>query len=205
VATPRAARRGTTDDAITLFDNAAASFPTATEPQSRGLVLDVDETAMTASFVREYVHPEGLVVVAMRSVETLPGGDVFVGRGVEPSFNQFSSAGEVGLEGLLPSGAISYRAFRLPWTGRPATPPSHAAEDDHDGTTTVYASWNGATDVARWDVLAGPRAGLLRPVRSALRKGFETAITVHVAGGLFAVEALNASGRSLGISKPEPL
>ena len=193
------------DGAITLFDNAAASFPTETEPQSRGLVLDVDEGAMTASFVREYVHPEGLVVVAMGSMQTLPGGDVVVGWGVEPRFNQFASDGEVGLEGVFPSGAISYRAFRLPWTGRPATAPVHATEPNRDGTTTVYASWNGATDVARWDVLAGPRASELRPVRSALRKSFETAMVVHATGGLVAVEAFDASGRALGTSKATPL
>jgi outer membrane protein assembly factor BamB len=191
------------DGSITLFDNAAASFPTETEPQSRGLVLDVDENAMTASFVREYVHPQGLVVVAMGSMQPLPGGDVVVGWGVELRFNQFASGGEVGLEGVFPSGAISYRAFRLPWTGKPATAPAHATVLDGDGTTTVYASWDGATDVARWQVLAGPRASELRPLRSAERKSFETAIPVRVAGGLLAVAALDASGRVLATSKPE--
>ena len=42
----------------------------------------------------------------------------------------------------------------------------------------VYASWNGATEVARWQVLAGD-ADALRGVASRRRDGFETAITAR--------------------------
>jgi hypothetical protein len=127
------------DGTISVFDNAASSFPTLTEPQSRGLVLDVDTKAMTASLAGEYIHPTGLVVVAMGNLQTLPGGEVTVGWGVVPQFTQHAVDGTVALDGSFPTGGQSYRAYRLPWTAHPGTAPSVAAEPNADGSTTVYA------------------------------------------------------------------
>jgi hypothetical protein len=66
----------------------------------------------------------------------------------------------------------------------------------HRGPTTVYASWNGATEVASWRVLA--------PERVAVHKktGFETAIQVDRSLGLIRVQALDAAGRVIGTSSP---
>jgi hypothetical protein len=64
----------------------------------------------------------------------------------------------------------------------------------------VYASWNGATEVARWQVLAG-RASRLRGVASKARAGFETEITAKSRGSHVAVRALDARGRVLGTSR----
>jgi hypothetical protein len=66
---------------------------------------------------------------------------------------------------------------------------------------TVYASWNGATEVATWEVLAGPGPNRLKPVKSAPRDGFETTITVHTAERHVAVRARNGSGRELGTAR----
>ena len=68
--------------------------------------------------------------------------------------------------------------------------------------TTVYASWNGATQLASWRVLAGPAAGALKPVVTVPKYGFETAIQLQRSYARFEVEALGASGRLLGRSKP---
>jgi hypothetical protein len=66
---------------------------------------------------------------------------------------------------------------------------------------TIYASWNGATEVAAWQVLVGPGPDRLKPAGSASRDGFETAITVRAAGPYVAVQAKDSSGRVLGASK----
>ena len=67
----------------------------------------------------------------------------------------------------------------------------------------MYASWNGATQVARWQVLAGASETSLAPAGSAARSGFET--TIRTAGAAFvAVQALDASGAVLGTSKAIP-
>ncbi len=67
------------------------------------------------------------------------------------------------------------------------------------GTGTVYASWNGATLVASWRVLAGASAKALHPVASAPRSGFETAIPLPagVSGPYVTVQALDAAGQVL--------
>ena len=50
----------------------------------------------------------------------------------------------------------TYRALRFPWSGRPLTPPAVLANLNNTGEETiVHASWNGATEVASWRVLAG--------------------------------------------------
>jgi hypothetical protein len=61
-------------------------------------------------------------------------------------------------------------------------------------------SWNGDTQVERWEVLAGPVTGALKPLGTQPRTGFETAITVAGAPRRVAVSGLDAAGRTLGTS-----
>ena len=68
------------------------------------------------------------------------------------------------------------------------------------GGSAVYASWNGATQVSTWTVLAGTTPSALVPAGSAPRHGFETMIAVNSLGPYFAVTADDASGRELGRS-----
>jgi hypothetical protein len=193
------------DGTITLFDNAANGAPTQQlAQQSRGLVLELDMNAMTASVVREYLHPSGLLAMAMGNTQMLPSGNAFIGWGMQPHFTGFNAEVQLDLDADLPAGGQSYRAFRQPWVGRPTDTPAIATVAGRNGTT-VYASWNGATEVAYWRVLAGPYADELRPLQTSLRQGFETAIAVPVRTGFVAVEALDTSRRIVGASKPRLL
>jgi hypothetical protein len=70
--------------------------------------------------------------------------------------------------------------------------------------TTVYASWNGATRVVSWRVLAGGAAGRLTAVATQAKSGFETAIPVPQSYKSFEVQALGAGGRVIGASQPFP-
>jgi len=92
----------------------------------------------------------------------------------------------------------SYRVFSQEWTGHPVEPPAAAARP-RTGGVTVYASWNGATNVASWTVFAGQQ-GHLGKVASARRTGFETAINVSSTGPYFAVQAHDSTGRALARS-----
>jgi hypothetical protein len=65
---------------------------------------------------------------------------------------------------------------------------------------TVYASWNGATGVASWRVLAGAAATQLAPAASAPKGGFETSISTPGKPAYVAVQALDAAGNVLGTS-----
>ena len=90
----------------------------------------------------------------------------------------------------------SYRAFRMPWQAQPRTRPAIVAST-RGGRSTVYASWNGATAVARWRVLAGAQASSLSPVTTIASQGFETRATIPAANYV-AVQPLDASGQVLG-------
>jgi len=70
------------------------------------------------------------------------------------------------------------------------------------GEGVVYASWNGATLVASWRVLAGPSVSNLTAVAQAAHSGFETAIALPsgVVGPYLAVQALDGAGHVLGTS-----
>jgi hypothetical protein len=183
------------DGTLTIFDNGATP---AVEPLSRGLILDVDEQAMTAAMLRQYTHP-GILAGSQGSVQLLENGNVFVGWGEAPRVSEFHRSGRLLFDAILGSKYQSYRAFRLPWTGRPAQAPAIAIARDHTGLT-AYASWNGATDVRGWRLLAGPRPNELRAVSRTPAQGFESALRAAAEGPHFAVQALSADGTPLGRS-----
>jgi len=104
------------------------------------------------------------------------------------------------MDGQFPVGDQSYRAFTANWTGHPTDQPAIVAEANPAGGSTVYASWNGATEVDSWTVLAGSSAIGLRRIGTQKRARFETAITVNTEGPYFAVAANDASGNVLARS-----
>jgi hypothetical protein len=132
-------------------------------------------------------------------MQLMANGDLFLGWGSEPYFSEFTPSGAMVFDAHLPHGTESYRGYRFQWTGTPAAPPSVAATLAH-GRLTVYASWNGATNVASWRVLGGATSGSLEPLASAAKSGFETAIAIAGAPAHLAVQALDGSGAVLGTS-----
>jgi hypothetical protein len=186
------------DGTITLLDNGAA--PKVKE-FSRAIRLKLDRELRRATLVRSYAHPRRLLASSQANAQFLPGGHVFVGWGAQPYFTEFDQNGRVLLDGRFGSGADSYRAYRFDWTGHPADDPSVTVTEAERGQITVHASWNGATLVDLWQVLAGPDPKRLQPVRSAAKTGFETAIAVGTTRPYVRVRALNARGAVLGTSR----
>ena len=84
--------------------------------------------------------------------------------------------------------------------GKPLYPPSGAARTK-GGATTVYASWNGATQVSAWRVLAVTTGGATQALATHTRTGFETSIPVSGGARRFEVQALDAAGQVLGTSR----
>jgi len=180
------------DGTLTLFDNDAGTVPV--RKNSRAMTLVLDEKKRTAAVKTAFTHPGGLSAATQGNVQLLPNGDQFVGWGSRGVFSEFSPSGELLFDGRVARGNDTYRAYRMPWTGTPVTPPKLAATTK-GGQTVVKASWNGATQVARWDVLGAGGA----VVGSAARSGFETSITVPAQASV-AVRALDASGAALASS-----
>jgi len=185
------------DGTLTVFDNGATP---AVERRSRGLILDVDERAMTATLLRQYTHPR-ILAGSQGSVQLLPNGNVFVGWGEAPRVSEFNRSGRLLFDAVLGEKYESYRAFRLPWSGRPAELPAIAAVPA-GRAVRAYASWNGATDVRAWQLLAGPRESELRPVANTPARSFESTLTGAAAEGpCFAARALDAGGAPLAQSR----
>jgi hypothetical protein len=66
---------------------------------------------------------------------------------------------------------------------------------------TVFASWNGATYLRSWQVLAGPSPSALRVVETVPRSGFETRIRVKGTPKFVAVRALGPDREELRESR----
>jgi arylsulfotransferase ASST len=196
------------DGTITIFDNGTTVFhndvPEAIE-ESRAIVLELDEEQMRASLVREYRHPEKQFAHAAGNMQVLANGNVFIGWGRALVLSEFSRDGELLFDARLPQGNRSYRYFRFPWSGYPSDRPAAVAERASEDELEVYASWNGATEVATWEVLTGPRPDQMEPVGSVPRDGFETAMLVRTAEPYVAVRAKHHSGRVLGTTEPAKL
>jgi Arylsulfotransferase (ASST) len=184
---------------VSLFDDEAGPPKKGT---SRGLVLALDMQRHTASLVHSYRRSKHTSAQSEGSVQTRPGGNVFVGFGSAPFFSEFSPEGRLLYDASLPRDDGTYRTFRYRWAGTPRTQPAVAAQRNSPSSVSVYASWNGATNVQRWQVLAGPSSTSLRPVAVAPFSGFETRIEVPSSESTFVVRALDSSGRVLATSPP---
>ena len=190
--------RRQSDGTITIFDNGA---PPQVHEQSRTIVLELDMDEMSATLVREYTHPKELLSTSQGNAQILPNSNVFVGWGSAPYISEYSKDGELLFDASFRGSAQSYRAFRLPWSGDPDDDPAVAVERGSDERVTVYVSWNGATEIDTWQVLAGSDPDRLEPVESAPWRGFETTIVVTTAEPYVAVQARSATGRVLGTTE----
>lgn len=186
------------DGLISVFDN--GSTPPM-EKQSRGLLLEANTSSHTVTLRKQFTNPSRtLLAAAQGNTLALPGGDWLMGYGNLPDFTEYDSSGHVLLDGTLGKNVQDFRTYLAPWTGHPKTAPSVAAKPNGSGALAVYASWNGATEVASWKVLAGASASTLAPVTSAPRSGFETTIKALTTGPWVQVQALDASGNVIGTS-----
>lgn len=185
---------------ISVFDDEGAP---AVDPPSRGEIIKLDRRTKTAKLAGALVRTIGPVTTTSQGdVEALPGGNWMVGWGGLPNFTEFNSHGQLLYDAQLPSGENSYRVYRLPWSGQPSQPPT-LSEVTAGGTSTVYASWNGATTATAWQLLSGPDPAHLSAVSSTPWGGFETTIPAPGAA-YYQVRALSASGKVLATSKAIP-
>ncbi|HWF36809.1 MAG TPA: arylsulfotransferase family protein [Solirubrobacteraceae bacterium] len=185
---------------ISLFDDSCCSLPLGKPARfARGLVLKLSSGRKTATVARSYTHNPGLDVPTQGSMQTLPGGHVFIGWGQQPLYSEYTAAGKLLYDARLPNADESYRTLRLPWVGKPLTRPSIAVRRS-GAQAAVYASWNGATAVASWKVLAGPGRRRLAALQTVARHGFETTVRLRSRRVRFEVQALDARGRILGTS-----
>jgi hypothetical protein len=168
--------------------------------QSSALVISLDYATDTATLVSRLTHPGWPILSdSQGDVQPLASGDFFVGWGRIGDASELSPSGQDVFDLHLAAPTNSYRDFRYPWSAQPAWRPSIAAVAA-GAQTQISASWNGATDVASWEVLAGPSSSSLSPVGSYPDTGFETSILAPTTGPYVGVEALSETGAVLAAS-----
>jgi hypothetical protein len=183
---------------ISLFDN--GSDPPK-EKQSRGLLLNPNAAAHTVTLVKQFTNPsKTLLASSQGNTLSLPGGDWLMGYGGLPNFTEYDSSGHVLLDGTLGKEVQDFRTYLAPWSATAPGRPTALAKAAGASSISVSVSWNGATNVASWRVLAGASSAALAPVATAAKSGFQTTITAGSAGPYVAVQALDSSGAVLGTS-----
>lgn len=196
------------DNTLTLFDNAASSNidPSAV---SRGMTIELDIHARTAALRAAYYHPQDMEAVSQGNVQLLSNGNVFVGWGHSAAFTEFDPDGtplcnvHFGASAYFTFGrVVSYRTLKGSWVGRPRTTPDVVVNGN------LYVSWNGATEVAAWQLDAWDGRGDLaqmtyEPRGKFAKTGFETEIPFpeDIGDKYFRVVALDSNGKEIGATE----
>ncbi|KAI1341165.1 Arylsulfotransferase-domain-containing protein [Xylariaceae sp. FL0016] len=148
------------NNTISIFDNNHSD--TYSGDRSRGMIISIDTNQMTATLEHEYidsVYPQ--LAESQGSMQKIDDTDnVLVGFGFLPAFTEFSTDGQVLCDARFASwipshtGMVnSYRTFKTTtWVGKPTFPPSIFLRPSEG---TLFASWNGATEIDRWVLQGG--------------------------------------------------
>jgi hypothetical protein len=182
---------------VRIFDNEAGP---AILPRSRVIWIHHDSRSHEATLTQSIEHPLGLSAPSQGNSQSLENGDTFVGWGQKGRFSEFDAGGDLLFDASVPAGFDTYRAYRFPWHAEPDTAPTATARRNADGTTTVHAIWNGATEVVRWVVVAGTHPRALWPIASAGWNGLDTTIALSTRAKHLAVVAEDAAGHFIARS-----
>jgi hypothetical protein len=187
------------DGDVTLYDD--GSNPPI-HSQSRAIRIALDTKTHTARLVSSLAHTDPpLLSASQGNMQTLSSGNTLVGYGGLPAVSEYAPGGAVLFDAHQPYDMSFYRAFRFPWKAQPTTSPAVLASFNNTGEETiVHASWNGATQVASWRVLAGSKNETLEAQATVPVSGFETSTILPKRYGRVQVQALDAAGHVLASS-----
>ncbi|HLI45294.1 MAG TPA: hypothetical protein VKU92_12610, partial [Acidimicrobiales bacterium] len=141
--------------------------------------------------------------------QLLPNGTAVIGWGASPYLSVFSYEpsqfeASLVLDARLPDGWTSYRGFAVDWNGSSAESEMALAvlRGVSSGQFVAVMSWNGATDVAAWQVEASTGGGTPNQVALVPRTGFETSAAFTADGATqFSAVASDAFGKVLGTTR----
>ncbi|KAI0711880.1 ASST-domain-containing protein [Fomitopsis betulina] len=174
---------------------------TTGQTTERGLTLGLNFSSMEATVVAEFLPLKPDVSTSQGSLRYDPDGHVVFGGGTNPWISEYLPNGTIiyaaalGGEDLVDSLIENYRALKTTtWHGYPQTVPDVAFNG-----SSVWVSWNGATDVVSWEILTGSQPDVLVPAAHVRKDGFETEVAVPQAQYV-RVQAYNAWGVVLGES-----
>src|SRR5579859_361517 len=154
---------------ITLFDN----HNLGPDAYSRAVEYQIDENAKVVTETWEYRNFPDIVVPFTGNNQRLPDGHRLIDWGFgHPNVTEVLTDGTTLFEMTFSPAYFSYRAFRFPWAATPAWDPTLVVIT---GTVppTLYYSWNGATDVASYEIYGGVGPTPTTLLGTQTRTGFE--------------------------------
>jgi hypothetical protein len=187
---------------VSVFDN-GGDGPGCPRHPARVEMLSYDTASMTVHDATSYSsttaspNGAGYFAHALGNGQRLANGDWLTSWGMVPHITEFGPGGDVKFDMTLTF--RTYRAVRRAWTGEPLTLPALAARRDK-GVVTAWASWNGATQVGAWRLLAGSSPSHLHRVAQVGHHGFETRLRARTSVRYVAVQAIDHDGHVLSRS-----
>jgi hypothetical protein len=187
------------DGEVTFFDDGANP---PIHRQSRAVRIALDFNTREAHLIASFSHRNPpLLGASQGNAQTLADGNTVVGYGGVPAISEYARDGSLLFDAHQPFDTSFYRAFRFPWSGQPQSPPAVLADVDETGEETiVHASWNGATGVSSWRVLAGKGSRALAAQTVIPASGFESSTILSQKYTHVAVQALDSAGHVLATS-----
>jgi hypothetical protein len=167
------------ENKISLYDNHNAHVPMV----SRALEYDLDVTSdtKTATLTWAYVDPGSRLYGFMGNSQKLPNGNHVIGWGgphSSPNITEVTSDGTEVFSLGFDAPYTSYRGYRFPWVGTPTWAPVLAA---NGGTSSLdlYMSWNGATEIAFYNVYGWNLGNDPTLLATVDKSGFEEKVTLN--------------------------
>ncbi|MGH2865406.1 MAG: arylsulfotransferase family protein [Solirubrobacteraceae bacterium] len=187
------------DGEVTFFDD-GSNPPVHSE--SRAIRIALDFATHEARLVKAFTHDPPVLSSSQGNAQTLASGNTVVEFGGVPEMSEYAPDGSLLFDAHLPYDMASYRGYRYAWSGRPRSSPAVLATlNNTSEETIVHMSWNGATEVASWRVLAGQHEASLAARARSVPTGFETSIMLAKKYQYVEVQALASDGRVLGVSQ----
>ncbi|KNG47795.1 hypothetical protein TW65_05395 [Stemphylium lycopersici] len=186
---------------ISLFNNDNSAVVSHVN-QTTGIFLSIDERNMTATLLQELADPADTIYsVSQGNMQVLESGHIAMGYGSVPTLKEFDKDGNVVLTVRWGEAedVQSYRDYKTVWVGKPTSKPDVFACKEGN-RTSVYMSWNGATEHKAWTLFGGAVNGTLNQVAKVEKNGFETSASVADVLEFVRVEA-SGEGIDTGVSE----
>ena len=192
---------------ISLFDNASNGFA-RTRDHSRGLIVELNHDTMEAKEIMQYGAPDphgGLESKSQGNTQVLPNGNVFQGWGPQAFLSEHQADGTpVMYSWIALTGTMIYRCMKFNWTATPVTSPTVWSYSNGGEGTVVYASWNGATEVSKWNFYSSQtKQGPWKQIATEAKTGFETHLQHDAFSPFVYAEAVDSKGKVLKKSSVE--
>ena len=163
---------------LSMHNNDNTEF-TAHTTLTAGIVLKIELQGSKQVTLggRTWDAAEPVYAESQGSYQSLGNGHVLHDHGAVPKIEEYDENGMIVMRARFgyDNTMQTYRAYRYPWVGQPSTKPDVVAcSAGGEGSTAVYVSWNGATDVKSWKIYAN-----MEVKQTAVRNGFETRILMN--------------------------